>query len=298
VRSWPALDLRFLARRQPAAGELKDRVIAVLDDFSPTAIEDAAPDAWRVFFHAADDRAGAAAAVASGFPALVTATAVEVDDEDWAARSQADLKAVAVGRIVVAPPWDVPEPSATAPSQAPGPKLQAPIVIVIQPSMGFGTGHHPSTRLCLTALQRLDVRGAQVVDVGTGSGVLALAAVALGAGRVIGLDEDPDAIAAARENAGLNGDPAELELHAGAVAAAADFGLVFGEADLVVANLTSVILRREGRVLERLLGPGGLMILSGFTVDEEASVREAFPAATVKARDVDGDWVALTLTCG
>ena len=108
----------------------------------------------------------------------LTLTAVDVPDEDWAARSQASLKAVRVGNLIVAPPWD------------------APIVVAIRPSMGFGTGHHASTRGCLVLLERAGVgRGTRACDVGTGSGILAIAAAKLGAHDVWATDIDPAAVA-------------------------------------------------------------------------------------------------------
>ena len=126
---------------------------------------------------------------------------------------------VQVGRIIVAPPWQFPEPG------------DADVILTVQPSTGFGTGHHPSTRLALALLQQVDAAGCEVLDVGTGSGLLAIAASRLGAGRVCAIDRDPDAIAAAREN--LRRNPlARVDLQHADIST--DH---MGEFDLVLANL-------------------------------------------------------------
>src|SRR5205814_826268 len=110
-----------------------------------------------------------------------------------------NLKAIEVDGVVVAPPWDVPQGTSKP-------------VIVIEPSMGFGTGHHATTRLCLRLLQRRELRGARVIDIGTGSGVLALAAWKLGARDVVAIDNDPDALDSARANIARNGGAAAIDV--------------------------------------------------------------------------------------
>src|SRR5262245_31301262 len=175
----------------------------------PPVPEPPAPLRWRVFFHNAEDRDRAAAALTASLPALAVSR-LEIADEDWAARSQQSLRAIQAGRFIIAPPWDVP-PALSERSESKG----QPIVIVIEPSMGFGTGHHATTRLCLRLLSELDVRGLDVLDIGTGSGVLAMAAAMIGARRVTALDVDRDAIGAARHSAGLNPLPVEIDFRVG-----------------------------------------------------------------------------------
>jgi len=172
---------------------------AELDAFEPVAIQEhERGDGWRIFFRAASNRDAAGATLASEFGnALLRIDAIEVDDEDWARRSQAALTAIRVGRIVVAPPWNSDPGSRTPDADV--------ITIVIDPSTGFGTGHHASTRLCLELLQKHDLSGLNVIDVGTGSGVLALAAWRLGADHVTAIDNDPDALDNARDNVRRNG---------------------------------------------------------------------------------------------
>lgn len=293
----PALDLQFSPG--PGAGSLQDFLYAELDPFEPSAIrEHAAGDGWRVFFRTRAQRDAARAALQAEFRnALVGLSAVDVEDEDWARRTQEGLKAVRVGRIVVAPPWDVPGAESGTPDVEPraaSPEPQAPsadILIVIEPSMGFGTGHHETTRLCLALLQEIDVAGRRVIDVGTGSGVLAIAAARLGAASVLALDNDRDALMNARDNVARNG-VAAVELQEADAAA-----LEVTHADLIVANLTGAALQRLAPVLARLATPGGLLIVSGFAPDELPDVAGAFGWHVVRDRR-EGDWAAALIAAG
>lgn len=259
-RTWPALDIA-----QPS-----EPIQAALADFQIMGIHEVAPDRWRVVFQDAGERDRARDLLVAAFPG-VEIDPIEVDGEDWVARSQAALQAVRVGRVIVAPPWDV------------------PVVVTIRPSMGFGTGHHATTRLCLAALQRIDLQGKTVIDAGTGSGVLAIAASRLGAANVIGFDSDPDAVQAAREN---------LRLNAGAsvtfeVADLRDREVAW--ADVVLANLTGWLLVAASGSLRRLTADGGRLILSGFLVREERDVLAAYDGLCVEHRAEEEGWVCVTL---
>jgi len=250
----------------------------MVDDFHPTAIEERA-DAIRVFFVDANLRDAAGAALSA---AKYAVRPVDVDDEDWARRSQENLAPVTVGRVTI-----VPCTSHPAPSTAPGTRHEAPgtIVIVIQPSMGFGTGHHASTRLCLRGLQAVNLNDQVVLDVGTGSGVLAIAAVRLGAARALGVDYDADAIQAANENLPLNPGVDSVEFRVADLSAAD-----LPEADVVTANLTGAVLIRSAVRLLDLLRPAGVLIVSGVLDEERDDVVRAFAAAgSERTRPTGGD---------
>ena len=267
MKTWPALEVGNVvaAFRRPDASDLFH---AALTDFNVAAIEDSSTDAWRVFFHDAAARDRALKALSANFPDLQL-SALDVADEDWAARSQAGIRRIQVGRIIVAPPWDV------------------PLVITIQPSMGFGTGHHATTRLCLAALQEADVTGRTVLDVGTGSAVLGIAASLLGAADVTGIDDDPDAIHAAWENLSLN-PGASVALIVGDLRSTE-----LSPADVVLANLTGGLLIAAADRLQQLTSPGGRLILSGLQLEEEPAVRAAFTGDVLRSEE-DG-WVCLTI---
>ena len=284
-RTWPALEV---GRLKPAPDS--DVVTATLLDYSVAAIEETSPDSWRVFFNSHTDRDSAASGLARQFPEL-TMHAVDLPDEDWAAKSQATLKCVQVGGVIVAPPWDIPHTGRLKPV-AIGTRVGKPIVIVIQPSMGFGTAHHETTRLCLMALQQSDLGSSSVLDVGTGSGVLAIAASRLGAPRVVAIDEDPNAIHAVTENLHLNRG-------ASVVVREGDFrSATFEPFQVVVANLTGALLREAAPRILELTAPGGRIILSGFTKDEEKAVGGEYASAQVTGRTDEGDWVCVTLMRG
>jgi ribosomal protein L11 methyltransferase len=266
-----------------AAFDLRDRIVAGLDDHRPTAIEESAA-AWRVFFESTGDRDRAAAWLRALGDPRMTFEPIEVDDEDWARRSQADLGPVRVGRIVVTPPWCV---------EAAGRESGKDIVtIVVVPSTGFGTGHHASTRLCLALLQQIPLGGRSLLDAGTGSGVLALAAARLGANPVTAVDNDADAVCAARENVALNPGPVPVHL------LTRDFReLGLQRADVVVANLTGELLRQAAASLVSLANPGAHLIVSGILSEGREDVLAALEAAgAVHVRTLNEDeWVGMLL---
>lgn len=271
----PALDVRTPARRP----DLIPLLDALLDDFRPFAVEPLDAVRRRIHFFSPVDRDDASRALQRHFGAAgVTAAAVEVPDDDWAARSQARLTAIRIGDIVVAPPWDVP----AAPGDA--------ALVVIRPSLGFGTGHHASTRLCLRALQAVPLASRDVLDVGTGSGVLAIAAARRGAASVVAIDTDRDAVATALDNVELNGVSGRVRVRCGDFRRAA-----LQPAAIVVANLNATLAARHGAALARLV-TDGFLVLGGITAPEEAAVRAALgSAATFVARHAEEEWVALTL---
>lgn len=283
MAEYPALEIQIL---RAADASLPDRLYALLDDFEPAAIhQDDDDERWRVFFRTPAQRDGAGRALAS--LQGIRTSAIDVADEDWARRSQETLRAIEAGGLVIAPPWDIPK----AGYQAEGGRQQADLpVIIIEPSTGFGTGHHATTRLCLLMLQRLDLRGARVLDIGTGSGVLALAAWKLGAGDVVAVDNDPDALDNARANIARNGAAPSIDIIRDDLE-----GLRTERADIVLANLTGAVLVRYAAELRGLALDGGYLILSGFAPADVAVIRTAFAGLALIHESAEGEWAALCL---
>src|SRR5262249_26467874 len=213
------------------------------------------------------------------------AALVDVDDDDWARRSQLDTKPITIGRITVLPgPTDSGSHSNTD---------SRSISIIIQPSMGFGTGHHATTRLCLRALQCAPVQGVSGLDVGTGSGILAITASCLGASRALGIDHDVHAVQAALENLALNAAARDVQFVVADVTA-----VPVPTAAIVMANLTGALLVRAAPTLVAAVSESGTLIVSGLLASEEDAVQRAFRGADIVSRDQDDEWVCLTFNVG
>ena len=205
-----------------------------------------------------------------------------VHEEDWADAWKSHFPVLRVGRrLVIRPTWREHVPAV------------GEVVIALDPGMAFGTGLHPTTRLCLAALEDLAddglVAGARVLDVGSGSGILSVAAGLLGAREVVAVDTDPLAVEASAANARLNGLDEVVAAYRGSVGTAA------GEFDAVLANLVASLLVDLANDLRRSLRPGGRLVAGGIFADREAEVVAAFAAAglVVTARSAETEWICL-----
>ena len=202
-------------------------------------------------------------------------------EEDWANAWKEHYQIHRIGRrVVVKPPWREHTPS---PNE---------IVVELDPGMAFGTGLHPSTQLCMMALEDEIRPGNTILDVGTGSGVLAIAAAKLGAARVDAVDIEPVAVRSSRENVERNGVGHLIHIEAGSVGPGAPFG---GRYDLVLANIIARILIELAPGLAGAVEPGGTLVLSGVIESREPAVRREFDGAGLQfeRRDQIEDWVSL-----
>ena len=212
-----------------------------------------------------------------------------VREADWAEAWKSHFPVLRIGRrMVIRPTWRRHR------------KRPGDVVLSLDPGMAFGTGLHPTTRLCLAALETLADEGllargtarggaARVIDVGCGSGILAIAAGKLGAGELLGVDTDPIAVEATAANARLNGQARRLRVRRGSVPSGE------GPFDIVLANLIASLLVTLAEPLRDELAPGGRILASGIFRDREGDVGAAFEAVglTVSRRWAEEDWVAL-----
>jgi ribosomal protein L11 methyltransferase len=284
----------ILGRVAPG-GTSVEPAFELVDEGLGARIDPARPATVRAYVPARDavaaDRAADEAAVALGHLQAFGLRAIGelrtrlVDEADWADAWKAQFPVMRVGRrLVIRPTW---RRHRGAPDD---------VVLALDPGMAFGTGLHPTTRLCLVALERLAgegrLAGARVLDVGCGSGILAIAAMRLGAADALGLDTDPIAIEATVANARRNRLARRVHARLGS--------LPSGQRpfDLVAANLIAGVLVPLAPSLRAELAGGGRLVASGIFIDREREVRRAFEDAglTVTDRTAEGDWVALEAT--
>ena len=239
----------------PSSGWTHSRIVALLE-----------PDA--------DIDALLAEAVAAIGLKEVPAYGVEtVEEQNWVQLTQSQFDPIRVSeRLWIVPSWhETPDPAA--------------VNLILDPGMAFGTGSHPTTRLCLEWLERNVSEGCSVLDYGCGSGILAIAAARLGAARVAGVDIDPQAVEAARSNAERNGVVALFADSAKPVA---------GEYDVVVANILSNPLRVLAPAICAHVRSGGLLALSGILREQAEEIMAIYAQwLPMQVADMREDWVCL-----
>jgi len=203
-----------------------------------------------------------------------------IPDQDWNESWKKSFQPIDVGdRFTILPPW--------------GEIRGRRIHLIIEPAMAFGTGHHGTTRSCLVLMEKYSAESKKelFLDIGTGTGILAIAAHKLGYRRVIGVDTDPLAVDAARQNAVLN-NVIGVEIQEGSIANLDE------ASDVIVANLITDALVRIAPLLASRLKPGGIAILSGMLSGQEDEVIAAIQQAgmTLVERYPDGKWISLVVS--
>ncbi|MDX2169825.1 MAG: 50S ribosomal protein L11 methyltransferase [Deltaproteobacteria bacterium] len=267
----------WIAVTVTAAPPLGEAVESVLLDLGAPGLQtEDTPEGTRITAHFADR--APLAALDAYLDELATRPGVmrprvavaEVTDDGWAENWKQHFPGLAVGaRLFIHPPWIAAIPTGR-------------VGILLDPGMAFGTGHHASTRGCLELLEpALAARpNAAILDIGCGSGILAIAAIKLGARRAVAIDIDPDACAIARDNAAVNGVAA-------AIAFGEDVATVTAHSDVVLANMFARQLVEMADLIAARVAPGGIAIGAGILASEADAVRAAWRDAGLLA---DGEW--------
>ena len=265
-----------------------------LDETAPYRLlayfEGAVPDERRIEVMGLLDGAGLGDAVVGD------AAWQAIREEDWAETWKAHYDIERVGRLVVRLAW---REYTAAPGE---------VVISLDPGMAFGTGQHATTRMCLEALARLEQKGTEgtkgtkgtegtvpssaglgrVLDLGSGSGILAIAAVALGAGWVLAIDTEEQAVKASTENAALNGMQGRITVREGSIEAVGGDGPF----DVVLANINAAAITSLAGAMAAQMKPGAWLFAGGVIAEREAAPRSALEAAGLRIEQVmqEGDW--------
>ena len=215
---------------------------------------------------------------------LETARIDALPDTDWVRAGRDRVRPMRFGdRLWVCPTWAEPPPEAAS-----------GVVVRLDPGLAFGTGTHPSTRLCLRRLAGLDLAGKVVIDYGCGSGILGIAALGLGARRCLAVDVDPQALDTARENARRNRWAEHFDIMSPPAVADALRRAGSSTSDLLVANILAAPLAALARTFRDLLGRGGELMLSGIlSAQADGLAAEYAPWFGLSVADRDGDWVLL-----
>jgi ribosomal protein L11 methyltransferase len=262
------------------AGEVDD-VSALLFDLGATGVEERdattlekplAPGTVVVVAHFdGEDEARIAAAQVDAPSELVW-----IVGDAWRHEWRKHFRASRVGKsFVVHPPWESPE---LAPHEIP---------LCIDPGIAFGTGTHESTRLALAAMEGRVRPGARVLDVGCGSGILAIGALKLGAATAIGIDVEPEALVNAGENAERNGVADRFRTVTSSIES------VWGLYDVVLANIESRVLVPFAPAIARRVKKGGVLVLAGLLRPEETEIRAAYSMLRVVSTSTENDWLSV-----
>lgn len=218
----------------------------------------------------------------SAFPVgSLEVSVADVDDEDWANVWRKYYKPIPCGRVVIVPDWlsyDAKDDQR---------------IVRLDPGMAFGTGEHESTRICLTLLQKEDVKGARVADIGTGSGILAIAAAKLDAAQVDAYDIDATAVKVAKKNCAHNEVDGVIKAECGNL-----LDKCSGSYDILLANITADILSGMAPDIGKFVRKGGVIIISGILLPYEGKVVKAFADAGLEVKDrmEQGEWCGYAYT--
>ena len=205
-----------------------------------------------------------------------------IKEGEWMETWRKHFSILTIGRIVVCPSWKNYTPK------------DKDIVINLDPGMAFGTGYHPTTNMCLSALDNLVQPGQRVLDVGTGSGILSIASAKLGAQYVLGLDIDELVMKTAIENVSINNVEDQIDIKESSTM---QDTTLHGQFDLVVANIYPKVIIDLARDMKRMLRDRGTLVLSGITRNKEKDVRDHLHQLDFLQETVtyQGDWVSISV---